>query len=726
MKIINKILLYCVYIGLFIVPFIPFVVSTTMYFPFITGKGFFFRILIEIVFGLYVLLAAALPEYRPKMSWVTKAVGVFVLATLIADLFGANPYKSLWSNYERMEGFVLIFHLALYYIVASSLFRSIARWNQYFMASIAASVLMSGYGLLQLTGHATINQGGVRLDATFGNSAYLAIYLVFHIFFSLYMLVRSSRSWEKWTYAAIALFETIILYFTATRGAILGLIGGLILAGLIVALKERENKTLRKAGYGVIIGVLVLVGGFFLIRNTSFVQKSPVLSRFASLSTTELRTQGRYFVWPMALKGIAERPVFGWGQENFNFVFNKYYDPRMYNQEQWFDRTHDIVLDWLIAGGIVGFAAYASMYVALLYSVWRKRSPLSRTEKSIFTGMIAAYIFHNIFVFDNLVSYIIFFSLLGYAHVVATSGETETAPASAFRTRTLSPTVFQYVAIPVVALVVGFSVYFINVPAMEASRMLILAMTPQGAIDKNFAQFKQVFDYNSFGSSEALEQLLQISSQLASAQVPDSVKAEFFDYSKEKITEKLAATPNDARYYIFAGSFMNRFGRYDEAMPYLRRAIELSPRKQSMYFELGSSYLGKQDFPNALAQFKTAYDLEPASPEAKIIYAVGAIYARDGKLVQQLLSGVNQDTIIADNRVLRAYADIGDYQTVIALLTARIQKDPTNQQYQLSLASAYIQIGQKQKAISIIQAMITANPAFKEQGEAYIKQIQQS
>jgi hypothetical protein len=52
----------------------------------------------------------------------------------------------------------------------------------------------------------------------------------------------------------------------------------------------------------------------------------------------------------MALKGIAERPVLGWGQENFNYVFNKYYNPQMFGQEEWFDRTHNVVLDWLIAG----------------------------------------------------------------------------------------------------------------------------------------------------------------------------------------------------------------------------------------------------------------------------------------------------------------------------------------------------------------------------------------
>jgi len=54
-------------------------------------------------------------------------------------------------------------------------------------------------------------------------------------------------------------------------------------------------------------------------------------------------TESRFIVWNMAWKGFEEHPVLGWGQESFNYVFNKYYNPKLYNQEQWFDRTHDCI-----------------------------------------------------------------------------------------------------------------------------------------------------------------------------------------------------------------------------------------------------------------------------------------------------------------------------------------------------------------------------------------------
>ena len=726
MTITQKILKNLVIGGLFLVPFIAFIVPGMMFFPFITGKGFTFRILVEIIFGLYATLAFTSPEYRLKFSWLTKSVLFFTLAILVSDLLGANIYKSLWSNYERMEGFVLIVHLLMYYIVISSVFKNISHWNQFFNTSIIASIIMSCYSILQLLGVVAINQGGVRVDATFGNASYLAIYLVFHIFLCLYMFVNSQEKfWQKWAYLLGAIFETVILYFTATRGAILGLIGGLIITGLLIVWKEKENLKLRKMAYGLLAGIFLFLVLFLALRNTAFVKNSPVLSRFSNLGTAELKTQGRYFVWPMAVKGVLERPLFGWGQENFNFVFNKYYDPRMYAQEQWFDRTHDIFLDWLIAGGAVGFLAYASMYIALFYYIWRRQSMLKISEKSILTGMILAYIFHNTFVFDNLISYILFFSILAYIHTKSIAGKEYLGR---FHTKVFSSEVIYYIITPIAVIFIIGAVYFVNVPALLANQTLIKAISPQtaGGVEKNLALFKKVYDYNSLGSTEATEQLVQVTMQIFSSQLPDTVKKEFYDFAKLKIEEKVLQTPNDARYLVFAGGFLNRFGQYDLAIKYLERALKESPKKQPIYFELGTSYLGKKDFGKMSELFKTAYDLERNSLEGKIIYTIGALYSRDPEVLKEMSTQISQDVIISDNRFLNAYAEIGDYNSVIAILNARIEKDPTNGQYKLSLASAYATIGQKQKAIDIISDMIAKDPSFKTQGEEYIKQIQNS
>jgi len=716
---------YAILTGLFITPFIAFIISNTMLFPFITGKGFTFRILVEIIFGLYVILAFLEPKYRPKISWITKSAGIFIIVMFIADLFSANVSKSFWSNYERMEGFVLLIHLFAYYIVASSVLLTDSLWKKLFNTSIIASVLMSIYGLFQLTGYIKIDQGTDRIDGTFGNASYFAIYLVFHIFFSIWLLLGEKEIWKKWMYGAAIVFESAMLYYTATRGAILGLIGGLFLAALLFVWKEKQQYIKLKKAASYFLGIIVvLVVGFLLIRNTSFVQKNPILTRFASIGPGELTTQGRYYVWPMAIKGFAENPktfLIGWGQESFNFVFNKYYNPKMYGMEEWFDRAHDIVLDWLVAGGLVGLLAYASMYAALIYYIWRKQSPLALWEKSLFIGLIAGYIFNNIFVFDNLVSYILFFSVLAYIHVRSDDGRQ-------MEFKTPSRETINYIVTPIVLLLTVLIIYFVNVPAILANETLIQAMgpNPQG-LEGNLSLFKQAYSYNSFGNDEITEQLVQIAVQVAAApanQGDSQSKLDFINLAAQKIQEKTKNTPNDARYFVLGGSFFDRIGQYDLALQYLNRALALSPEKESIYFELGSAYLNKGDTATAFQTFQKAYNLDPQATEAKVIYLLGAIYTRNVSVINSILPQIDPSVVLSDDRIISAYASVGNYKAVIDILNARIAKDPTNLQNRLSLAYAYAAEGDKQTAIGIVQQMINQNPSFKTQGQQYIQQIE--
>ena len=71
-------------------------------------------------------------------------------------------------------------------------------------------------------------------------------------------------------------------------------------------------------------------------------------------------------IWNISWQGVKERPILGWGQDNFSFVFTKYYNPQMYAQEPWFDRSHNVFLDWLVAAGVVGLIAYLYLFLVPL------------------------------------------------------------------------------------------------------------------------------------------------------------------------------------------------------------------------------------------------------------------------------------------------------------------------------------------------------------------------
>src|SRR3989339_811672 len=595
----NKILSNILMGVLFLVLFIPLFVSDSMFFPFITGKNFAFRIIVEILLSAWIVLAYRDPAYRPTRSPLFIAAASFVGIITLAGVLGENPYKSFRSNYERMEGTISLLHFFAYFVMATTALGARKKWGAFWNTSILVSFIIGVYALFQLSGALAINQGGVRVDATFGNAAYLAVYLLFHIFITLFMLLREkghtiggmiAEKASLWIYTPIILLDVFVLYHTATRGAILGLIGGLLLTALLIAIFEKERVGLRKVALGILAGIVLLIGGFFALKNTSFITESPVLSRFSSISLTEQTTKSRFMVWNMAFQGFKERPILGWGQENFNFVFNKYYDPNMYGQEPWFDRAHNVFFDWLIAGGILGLLAYLSLFVLALWDLWKRGSAFSIVEKAIFTGLLAGYFFQNIFVFDNIGSYIMFFSILAFFH------------------------------------------FSFGNPFPDKW---------QKTIDKKFELFEKALAYDSFGSAEIREQLSQMALSVGASQAPVEWKQKYFDLARSEFLKQIEVPRiGDARYELFLGSFLTRFQRYDEALAHLNKALEFSPKKQIIMFEIGLVHISTSQYDKALEIFRQAYELEKNYPDARNYYAVAAIYAGKNDLVKSLLEPV--------------------------------------------------------------------------------------
>ena len=358
---LNRILRWAITIGLFIIPFIPFVVVTSMFFPFITGKNFTFRILIEIIFALWLILALRDSSVLPKRSPITLAVlGFFSIITL-AGLFGVNPYHSFWSNYERMEGLITHLHLFAYFLVVTSILSTEKLWKWFLHTVLLSGVILSGYAILQLRGVLVINQGGVRIDATFGNTVYFATYMLFNVGLAAYYFFRTeTKRWFHYGYLALAALFFIMIYYTATRGALLGFVAGTFLTLLLFAIARAG--LVRKISLGLLVAGVLLGGSIFLLRDSSFVKNSLTLSRLAKISLNDETTRARFANMGIAWKGFLERPILGWGTENYNLVFNKYYDPRLYGQEQWFDRVHNILFDWLVGAGILGLLAYLALF----------------------------------------------------------------------------------------------------------------------------------------------------------------------------------------------------------------------------------------------------------------------------------------------------------------------------------------------------------------------------
>ena len=748
---VERVVRWAVLSGVFALPLVPFIVSYTLFFPYITGKNFTFRIIVDLVTGLWLALALVDPKYRPQRSWLLGAFTVFVIIIGIADIFGAMPLKSIWSNFERMEGWVTLAHLLAYLFVAATVLNTEGLWRRLWEWSLATSIFLSVLGFLQLIGWIPLDLGGAsglsgRIDSTFGNPIYLGVFMLFQVFIAALVWVQSGN--EEWgmaerllfpvgplagllvmvVYAAgqlgggvvagmftlfilftilaevlmlaskkyllgfIIIVDTAALFFTGTRGAMLGLVGGALLALLLYSFSKGVSKEFRYLTVGVFVFLALIGGGLKLAKDTPFVKSVGFLDRLASISVNDSTTYARFLNMGIAWQGVKERPILGWGQENYALVFDKYYDPRMYAQEQWFDRVHDSIFDWWIAGGTLGLLAYLSIFAAAILTLWRSVR-FTSAERSVLTGLIAGDFAQNLTVFDNITSWILLITVFAYIVYRESSG----GKLRPLFTSTLLPqNALPYAGVVLFLAALG-ATWMINEPAYAANKALITALVPPQSLSdlqNNLALFDKSISYDTFGMQEAREQLAERATQVvASANVPGDLKQQFVNDAVKQLDEQSQLSPLDARFPLFAGGVLDAAGDYQEAATYLEKAHELSPRKQTILFELGQNALVRGDTEGATNYFKQAYELEPTFSTAKDNYS--AILAKTGNMSELI-------------QVSKTY----------------VEQNPTDKQGYYTLAAAYYQSGDKSDAITTLQQLSSKFPEDKAQVDQLIAQVQ--
>ena len=701
---------------LFLIPLAPLIVATPFFFPFITGKAFYLRILIELAVVAWAVLALLDKAYRPRFSLIGAVAIGFVLWMFIADAFAPNAAKAFWSNFERMEGWVLLVHLLGFFVAAGAVLRVEKKWRAWFLWSLGVAVIISAYALLQLAGTLPIHQGSVRIDASFGNSAYLAIYLLFNVFIALWLALTEKYAWLKWSLIALAIVEAVLIFFTETRSTIIGLVLALALAAFLTAMTASKSPS-RKA-VGALVLLLIFTGGFYLARNSDFVKNNHVLQRVASISLADGQT--RFTIWKMTFKGVLERPLTGWGQEGFNYVFNKQYDPSLYAQEPWFDRAHNAFIDWLTAGGLPAFMLYLSLFGSAFMLLW-KSSELSRPERIALTAALVGYAVHNLFVFDNLYSYVYFFATLALidSQVARPIPRLEHAP----ELDSVGGTTY---ALPFAAVAVAALIWYVNIPGMQVAGKLIMAISPQrSGIDANIAAFEDLVAHPAFAAQEIREQLVSFAaSAVQSPQVTNEQKQQIATLAVSEMQKQITAYPKDARGRLQLFYIYRAIGDSAHALEEIRAAIALSPKKENFWIEAGVIEWDRGDMEAAQEAFNTAYALGPSFSDLAVYAAAGTLAAGNTEAADKILTDTFGTTNVDSDVLAVAYYRTQNWSRLIGLWQERAKRSDAGASTWFSLAAAYYTAGDKANAIATITAAVELFPEAASQGAAAIAQIQ--
>jgi O-antigen ligase/Tfp pilus assembly protein PilF len=722
---LKNVLLWVIKGLLFVVPFIPLYIATGLFFPYVTGKALIFRAIVELVFVLWIALAVIYKEYRPEKNVLLYSLFAFVIIVLLATVFGVNPLRSFWSNFERMEGFVTHLHLFAYFLVLGSVFKK-RDWFVFFNLFVAAGWLSNIYALLQKFGKIASLQGGSRVDGTIGNPSYLAAYLIFILGFAILLFFDVKKLWAKIYYAVSALFTLSIIFFTASRGPTLGILGAVVLGSLVYLFLSRSEAGIKGKKI-VLVSLVVLLfvcGGLWFAKDTAFVQGSPILSRLTSLSFTERTITARLSVWHMSFEAFKERPILGWGPENYVVVFSKYYTPEMWLQEPWFDRSHNIVFDWLINAGLMGLLSYLSIFGSALYLLYKNfvQNKISFDKTLIILGIFVAYFFQNLFIFDNIATYTCLFALFAFIYSVNKKEEIAPVRDNAISPEYLMPAVILALFVFVF---IGYSLvckpYLANVYLLDA-----LKKNASGDVAEAANLYLKSLSVNTdLGKSEIRSQFANFVTNTVSVsdKLSDDQKNQLLVMAIKEIEQDRSENPLDPRPSIYLGIIYSKIDQTDKAIENYNSALKISPQKQDILFSLADSYMAKDDYTSALSVLEKAYNEDHEYSTARVylagVYIMTGQQGQADKLLMEWFGTVN----VADDFLAKVYYKSKNYPRLISTWQTYVDTNKNNVGYRKSLAAAYLLNGQNGEAIRVLEEAIAIDPSFEKEAQEYITQI---
>jgi O-antigen ligase/Tfp pilus assembly protein PilF len=410
-----------VLIGVYGALLAPLIYSRTTLFPFIYPKALYLQLVVGVTFPAWVVLALRDKRYRPQRSSLFWAVVAWMGSITMAGLLGANPWRSWFSYPERMMGVLTQLHFFAWYLMASSMFRTVSGWRRLLQTHLAVGLVSAVVALLQvayptLIGGAEIGRGE-RVAGLIGNPIYFGAYEAFSIYFVV-LLWRKEEGRRLGLYAAVALAALLAVVFAGSRGPMLGLLVGLVAAVLSLGATGRHLRLVKASVLALAtLGAAYLVTLVFLVDRPfmqPFWQSRPGLLHLFTMAEP-----ARLKLWAAAWDGFLERPFLGWGPANYELAFDQVFRPSFHFIERMgrIDEAHNNLLNVLCETGAVGASAFLAVWVVLAVAVFRamRRQTVTPMQGAALVGAAVGHFAQNLFAFDSPATELVAFMVLGLA-----------------------------------------------------------------------------------------------------------------------------------------------------------------------------------------------------------------------------------------------------------------------------------------------------------------------
>lgn len=605
--------------GLYAILLTPLAFWPRALYAFLTPKFLLFQVLVEIVFGAWFILQMI--DFRNqsylRRNYITLSILVFIVVSLISALLGVDFSRSFWGISARMTGLFAELHFLAWLLVLTSFFSSTLdvnqkNWQHYLNFSLAVSILVALSAFYQNTQWRLVP--GYTI---FSNPTFVAPYFLFHFFWGLYQ-AWNNKSWQKLYYISVSALILWAIFLGQIRSAFIGLFLGILFlgAGLIFSnIFKVRFRVLTAVLYGIIILGLILVWQF---RDSKFVEQS-YFDRFSHISFEDATVQTRFLTWQAALKGFWDKPILGVGPENFNYLFNAHYNPRllMYGgtsfAETWQDKPHNAFLEVLTEIGTIGSLAYISIWFFVAFYLFKIFKEGEKFLSLALAGAFISYLGTMFFSFDSLGSWFGLFLMLGFLVSHNNANKTEESRMSRIANTIYSQLISLAIVLSVLTLLfVNYGIWRANIADADALRFF--SRNPAQGINL----FKKSLNYYTPYKSEYQFDLIASIAGAVEKRITLPNLEDTINFSLSEADKAVAAHPEDAAKYTDMARIYNIFGTMGrdprilaQAEIFGKKSLELSPNRQETLFYLARTALLKNDFKSAVKLTKQTVDIDP-------------------------------------------------------------------------------------------------------------------
>ena len=709
-------------------------------YPYLTPKTLLFRgafLLAAAAFAFLLLSGKAFRFDRLKnpVSWIPAALLAWAS---FSSLFGADFYHSFWSIFDRGDGLLTLaaivgfFYLLLLHADGAfvrKLFSFIA-WT----ASLAAL-----FGVAQWIQWASginiplLPDGAERVSSTFGNPTFFSSYMALSLFATLILARDLQGAWQRWAYAGAAL-QFLGILAGATRGTLLALVAAGFAALLYFA--WRDNTYRARAG---LAALLVAAALFLAFRSQLAAAPFAPIARLAAISLSDTTVESRLFIWSSVVAETAREPkraLLGAGAEHISVVFNEFYDPTAI-VEEWFDRTHNAFLDYLVQYGMPGLLLYLALIGAFAREALRLlRSALPDERYRGLLLLLAAVVYavQNFFVFDTALTLWFFFALFA-SILVWRSPEPERA-----RALVKAPPAAAYAVLALIALlVIPVSLLPLRANLLLAEAYLYQIVDARRSVEA----IENGMRLGTYADMEFGYQLYEWYTERQITMLSGEARLAAYAAARDVLKGNYEKYPYDARtatYYAHALDVAPKGEEPPEEyrLEVLRHAIALSPKRIQPRYLLANVSIRKGDAqPPGSAAKREHYEkaIQGLSEYAALVpdfaepdYVIATLYQTLGdaaaakEWAAKGLAVYETDTNTA-RRASRYYITAEDWDNARRFLADLAAAEPENYPVLYDLAKAEFLAGNPERARDIVRTLREKAPGLAETDPAFLRAL---